>query len=238
MSNKLVPKRYSKRLRRKRLTAMASNEGTTSGGDTTVARGNRIVYRGLNFMPPIFQTKLRFSKQITMVNVASGWTNIRFSPTAAFDVDPVIGSTAMPGFTELAGIYRFYRVRGSAIKADFGNLDALAGIAVVCPVNFDPTSNTTLFQQYLSSRSARMKPLGLSTGAGTAQIVHRLTDRDFGGALSVAIDTYTASVTAIPTNNIWWLVGAYLSAIQTNGVFVAVEIDIDVEFFELSSPAT
>jgi len=230
--------RRSKRLRRKQLSSLANNERIASGGDTTLARGNRIVYRGLNFMPPIFQTRLRFSKQITMLNVTSGWTNIRFSPTAAFDVDPVIGSTAMPGFTELAGIYRFYRVRGSSIIADFGNLDALAGIAVVCPVNFDPTSNTTLFQQYLSSRSARMKPLGLASGNGVAQIKHHLTDRDFGGALSVAIDTYTASVTAIPTNNIWWLVGAYLSAIQTNGVFVAVEIDIDVEFFELSSPAT
>jgi hypothetical protein len=162
----------------------------------------------------------------------------KISPTAAFDVDPVVGSTSAPGFSEMAGIYRQYRVLASGIKVNFSNLDLLAGVGVVVPVNFDPAANTTNFQNYLSNRSARTVPLGLSTGDGAGAVRHNFSLRDFAGVLTNSIDTYASAVNAIPTNNVWWLVGAYLSAVQTNGVFVSVLIDFDIEFFELSSPPT
>jgi len=189
-------------------------------------------------MPPRFQTTLRFSKEVVISNVASGWANARFAWTSCYDVDPIVGSTAMPGFAELAAIYRYYRAIRSSIRVDYGNLDALSGTVIVCPVNFDPTANTTSYQNYLSSRSAHHRPIGSLQGNGAVSVSHRTSIKDFGGTFVPALDSYSAVVTAVPVNNIYWLVGAYMNNVMTNGVTINVYIDITLVFFELSSPAT
>lgn len=209
--------------------------GVVSG--SAYSRPRMLTWRGPTFMPPVFRTGLRYAKELNMVNALSGWANVRFIPTYAYDVDPIAGSTAMPGFTELQTIYRAYRVLGSRIKVEFSNLDTLAGTVVVCPVNYDPGANTVSFQTYLSSFSTKSAPIGFSTGNGQARVSHSFRTSQFGGALSNAVDTYSTSLTAAPANNIFWLVGSYLNTNQINGVFIHVIIDIDIEFFELLSPA-
>lgn len=196
-----------------------------------------VIHRGPFFMPSIFQTNLRYSKEITMFNAVSGWSNIRFSMTNAYDIDPTLGSTSMPGFTELGTIYRFYRVKASSITVCFSNVDVQPGTVAICPVNFDPTANTASFQQYLSQTICRKRPIGPLTGNGIATIHHRVSTAGFAGALSRSLDPYVGSTAGTPpTNNIFWLVGAYLAAIQTTGVYVSVSVNCTIEFFELSTP--
>jgi hypothetical protein len=143
----------------------------------------------------------------------------------------------MPGFAELAGIYRYYRTFSSRIRVDFGNLDATSGTCIVCPVNFDPTANTTSFQNYLSSRSAHHRPIGAISGNGAVSVSHSTSVAHFGGATTQFPDLYSAVVTATPTNNIYWLVGAYMNNVMTTGFVVNAYIDIDVMFFELATPS-
>jgi len=200
-------------------------------------RHMQLSWRGPTFMPPRWQTTLRFSKEVVMSNVASGWANVRFAWTSCYDVDPILGSTSMPGFAELAAIYRYYRAVRSSIRVDFGNLDNLSGTAVICPVNFDPTANTTTYQNYLSSRSAKHRPIGSLNGTGAVSVRHATSIKAFGGTLVPALDSYAAVVTTVPVNNIYWLVGCYMNNVMTNGVTVNVFIDITLVFFELSTPA-
>jgi len=213
------------------------------GNSSKQRRGNKrdpgtVIMRGPMFMPARIRTTLRYSKQLNMAS-STGWANIRFEPTYAYDVDPVGASTAMPGFTELAGIYRLYRVVSSRIRVIFSNLDTLAGEAVICPVNFDPGANTSSYQNYLSSRSARTTALGAVSGNGGAILNHSFTVAQFSGAPIIgAVDYYVGSGSTAPGNNVWWLVGAYMSNTMTSGVFVGVNIDITLDFFELNSPTT
>jgi len=187
-------------------------------------------------MPSRLRTTLRFSKQLNMLST-TGWANIRFQPTYAYDVDPVGASTAMPGFTELAVLYRLYRVVSSRIRVIFSNLDSLAGEVVICPVNFDPGANTGSYQNYLSSRSARTTAIGTANGNGAAVLNHSFTVAKFAGAPVIgAVDYYVGSGSTAPGNNVWWLVGAFMSNTMVSGVFVAVNIDITLDFFELNSP--
>jgi len=188
-------------------------------------------------MPPRFETTLRFTKEVVIMNVASGWANARYAWTSCYDVDPILGSTSMPGFSELAAMYRYYRGSSSRIRVDFGNLDNLSGTVVICPVNFDPTANTTLYQNYLSSRSAHHRPIGALQGNGAVSLSHSTSIAAYGGTRIPALDSYAAVVTAVPVNNIYWLVGAYMNNVMTNGVTINVYIDITLVFFELSSPA-
>jgi len=187
-------------------------------------------------MPPRFQTTLRYTNQVVMNNPGLTWTNVRYQWTAAYDVSPVLGSTAMPGFTELAAVYRYYRCLSSAIRVDFANLDLVSGSVVVVPVNADPGVNATVFQQFPSSRSAHHRTIGALTGNGSATVTHRTSLANFGGVNIPAYDPYSSPVAAIPGNNVYWLVGAELNSAMTNGVVATSYIDITLQFFELQTP--
>jgi hypothetical protein len=199
-----------------------------------------MVNRSVNYMPDRFRTVLRFQKTGLIQNVGNTSGNVRFTPTFAYDVDPVIGSTAMPGFTELAGIYRQYRVDGFRYKVSFSNNEAFAMTALTCPVNFDPGANTANFQNYLSNRRSKSKILGPLTGNGVTTMSGRVTVAEFAGLPDIRADDNTVGAVTggSPNNNIWFYVGAYSPTNQVNGVSYDFVIDIDLEFFELATPAT
>jgi len=200
------------------------------------------VNRSLNFMPSRYRTTLVFDKATIMSNTGLQYTNIRFSPTFCYDVDPIVGSTAMPGFAELGGIYRFYRCNGSRIRVSFANMEpAVAAVAIVCPTNFDPTANTATVVNFLSNRRSKTKPLGPLSGMDASIITDQFKVAEFSGVVYTGqIDNYVGSVSGgSPTNNAWWYVGAYFSGASTTaGVFVNAHIEVDIDFFELNTPST
>jgi hypothetical protein len=200
-----------------------------------------MVNRSINYMPSRFRTVLAFTKFYNMNFATNNFANTRFEPTNAYDVDPTLGSTAVPGFTELAGCYRFYRVKQFRVKCSFSNNDTTtSAVCYVCPVNTDPGVNTTTYQQLLSNRRSVQKIVGPSTGNG---IVNNITTDvsvdDYGGVKWTGqLDAYCASTSSSPTNNIWVAVGIESSAALTNGMAVNFNLIIEIEFFELNDPAT
>jgi len=177
-----------------------------------------------------------------MNNGTLNYANIRFVPTFAYDVDPTLGSSAVPGFTELAGLYRFYRVKQFKCRVHFSNSDtATSAVCYVCPVNADPTPNTTSYQSFLSNRRSVMKIIGPSAGNGIVEnLITDVSVDDFGGVRWTGqIDAYSASTSGTaPPNNVWVIVGAETTAAMTNGIAVCFRMEIEIEFFELTSPAT
>jgi hypothetical protein len=176
-----------------------------------------------------------------MNNVGLAYANVRFEPSFMYDIDPLIGSTAMPGFVELAGMYRFYRIVSSRIHVDFSGLDQIGLVAYVCPVNFDPGANSAVYVNYLSNRRCKTGPIGSSTGNSTRSLNAHFSLSDFIGVshANSAVDYYTGSTTgaAAPSNNVWWMVGAVANNVFTAGVYTNVRIDVVADFFELASPA-
>jgi hypothetical protein len=169
---------------------------------------------------------------------AASNANVRFIPTFCYDVDPTLGSTSMPFFTEMVGLYRYYRCISSSCKASFVNLEAFPAFCCVCPVNFDPAANTSSFENYFSSRVSQTKPVGALTGNGIVSIGNSATTDSFAGSKwTYTQDAYCASGSSSPANNWYWFVGVYAASNFSNGVNVYCIVDIEVEFFELSSPS-
>jgi len=189
-------------------------------------------------MVPRLRTRLRYNTTTNVNNGGSIFANKRYQPTAAFDIDPVLGSTAAPGFAELANIYRYYRVNAYTMRCSFSNAEAFPVTVYLCAVNFDPGANSTSFQTFLSSRECRKKFLGPLTGNGMGTLVHRVQIADFTGASNLGTsDPYSALTNAIPANNTFHMVGAVALVNLVNGVDFTLDVDFDIDFFELASPA-
>lgn len=184
---------------------------------------------------------LRFQKTANVNNAGVSHANVRFSPTYTYDVDPILGSTAVPGFSELTAIYRWYRVRRVRYKVSIVNTETFPIVACTCPVNFDPAANTPNFQNYNSSRRAKTKVLSIAGGMDRAVLSGQFSIADFGGAAEILLpDVYGGTGSASPANLIWLFVGINTVAggALVGGATFDIDLDIELDFFELSNPST
>jgi len=199
--------------------------------------------RGMLPIPPRLRIKTRFQKTINLNNAGLMSANVRFEPTFCFDVDPVLGSTAMPFFAEVMGLYRFYRTIRSKITVQYCNLEGgFSILGCVCPVNFDPTANTLLYQNYLSNPNSKSKLIGIATGEDTGTIHHHATTAGFAGSRWLGdADYYSALGTGTaPQNNWYWYVGISTSnaAGFGNGAQIAITMEVEFVAFEETSPSS
>lgn len=167
--------------------------------------------------------------------------NIRFTPTFAYDVDPVAGSTAMPGFVELSALYRFYRVDSANINVSFSNKEAFPAECYISAVNSDPGANynSAGAATYLAQRTSKSRVVGSLTGNSVVVLKDTQTTAGFGGSSNMHMgDLYSASTAGgAPANNWYWTVGIIGDAVLVSGVDARVQIDIDLEFYEVASPS-
>jgi len=188
------------------------------------------------------RTRLRFNASASINNVGFLNASIRYRPTNAFDIDPVLGSTAVPGFTELAGVYKNYRVNQFWARISASSLEAFPVQIWACPDNVDPGVNTAAFQSFISNRDGRVFFLGPATGNGirTWRMPKTTVGSYAGSALHTRVfDPYSALVTGGPVNNIYMAIGIVSgSANLVSGVDVTISFDLEIDFFELQNPAT
>jgi len=189
------------------------------------------------FAAPRLRVNLLFQKQVVVNNVGFTYTNVRFTPTNAYDVDPTLGSTSMAGYSEYANLYRFYRVHSSKILVEFVNQESFGLMAFVSPFNVDPGANNSAASNIaLSNPRTKQLTLGPATGSSIGRITRSMTTSMIGGVNSQSIfDNYSAGVGSGPGNNWYWVVGMFSPSALVNGVFASVRIEIDVEFFEYAS---
>jgi hypothetical protein len=185
------------------------------------------------------RVSLRYNTFVTLNNVGVTHGNVRYIPTYCYDIDPTLGNTAMPGFGEWTSIYRFYRLRSSTIRCTFSNAEAFPMNYCVCPVNVDPGANTANWLNYFSSRLATTGATGPLTGNGVVTLSNHRTTEEMGGVASLMVlDGYCGASTTAPVNNWYWFVGFYNPAtVASAGSLVNVEIDEEIEFFEVASPS-
>jgi len=148
----------------------------------------------------------------------------------------------MAGFSEYAGIYRFYRTLSSAIKCSYANSQAFNVVAYVIPSNVDQGANfsSTVAQQQLANTYSKQTVLGPLTGNNNKVLSSHQTTASYGGAWNHNIvDNYTALTSGTaPTNNWYWTVGVVGTSTVSTGVDCLITIDIEVEFFELANPSS
>ncbi len=196
-------------------------------------------------LPPRTTCDFTYNVALNVNNVGAVFANVRYQPTYAYDIDPTLGSTAMPFFTEMGTLYRYYRVLSSRIVVHFSNKENFSTIVYLCAVNFDPTANTSTYQNYLSNPVSRHHVVGPATGNGIGTLQSSQTTNGFSGSKWLGdADPYSARTNGTggaPANNWYWLVGCRSDGntfTANNGVFCDITIHIRLCFFEEESPAT
>lgn len=133
----------------------------------------------------------------------------RWNPNAAYDVDPTLGSTSTPGFSEEAALYSHYRVVSSFVNFTFTNKSTSAGMVYVTWSNGDPgTTASNVFPSNPNTISRGFAPLGTT---GAQKKIH--SRMNFASLLGQnVIDTsqdFQAAVNAVPTDLFWVAIGAF-----------------------------
>jgi len=183
--------------------------------------------------PDSLRTRLQYSIPLQII-VGGGTTNsLRFTSNA-YDVDPALGSTAMPYFTELSAVYTKFRTLGVKYNFQVTNAEAfplamIYGIMInslgstALGVNYagNPYMHTMILSQSNGSQSTRTFQGGVSLPKlfGTNQV---LFDDLFTG--STTSSTLSSSATA----NIY--IGAVGAAVPVAGWFVNGTIELDLVF--------
>jgi len=160
----------------------------------------------------------------------------RYTPSAAYDVDPLVGSTAMPGFAEFAALYNLYRVTTSRITVEFANQSTSAIKVCVIPLNSDPGSapSSAVVDFWMLNPYSKVKVLS-PVGSPTEAIRSSMsTEKIFGSKAVYFDDTFAAQVTGIPNNNWFWAIGLQSPVVAAGNLLIAVNIVIDIglEFYE------
>jgi hypothetical protein len=189
-------------------------------------------------MPERYRTTLNYDKILVLNNLGNAYANVRFIPAGVYDVDPVLGSTAVPGFTELMTLYRAYRTLKSSIFVSYANQDVFPTIAYLLPMNYDPGQNSAIPGTLIAQRVTKTYPLGPITGNSAHRITHSFTTAAISGTTSQNIlDTYVGTATTNPTNLWYWVVGVYSAGAMSAGVLINVSIRMTVDFFEFTTPS-
>jgi len=188
-------------------------------------------------VPDKMFTRLKYSGfGNATINVGSIITTRRYRPTAVYDVDPSLGSTATPGFAELAALYGSYRVARSHIKLQVSPCNSNGLSLVVLPLNVDPgssPSNATV-QSWPMNPYAKYKLLA-GTGGPVSTIQHVMsTEQIFGSKAVYFDDNFASLVSTNPINNWYWVIG-FINNSTVSGSAIQIgfltEIEMDVEFF-------
>jgi len=193
---------------------------------------NRIVPRGMI-------TTLTYCTTLNVANVGVGNCSIRFNPCYLYDVDPTLGSTAMPGYAEFATLYASYRTISSTIEVDFNNRESFQATAWICPSDADVGANYANFNYFNANALCKTFPLGPTTGAGTCRMIHTLSSKDMGFPAAIdAGDALRGYGSTAPTNPWFWNVGLVTSLAQVSGMFVTVRVHITAHFGDIKQPGS
>jgi hypothetical protein len=202
---------------------------------------NASLMRGMLPLPPRLLCHTRFQKQVAVNNVANGATNVVFTPTFCYDVDPTVGSTAMPFFTELQTLYRYYRTISSRITVTFANKETFPLTVYIHPLNYSVSANvaTATAQSFLANPLCKETQVSAEGGIDHVTLKHKMSTEGFAGSKWTGTDDlYSGNGTTSPSNNWYWVVGAQSLVALVNGLTINVVIDVIFVSFEENSPTS
>jgi len=183
--------------------------------------------------------RLTWIDTVSSMNYA-GYTYVwkRYQVNGAYDIDPLIGGTAMAGFAEWAAFYRRYRVLKSKFTARCANFDSNTFVqGVLLPLNLDPgaTPSLTTLQTWAMQPYAKTFMLSAKGGMDRANVSLTTDLIKFAGLKGVAYDdTFASLCTTVPANGVYVGVGfiALGGPTFTLGIATAFTCELDIEFYE------
>jgi len=197
--------------------------------------------RGRLPLPERLMVSTKFQKQFALNNPGFPTSSANFEPTFCYDVDPTIGSTAMPFFTEIMTLYRYYRTIKSRVKVSFATKENFPIVGLVHPVNYlvSAPASGAIIESFLSNRLCAQDQLATITGKDEVILHNEASTYGFAGSKWLGDeDLYSSTGTVSPANNWYWVVGIQSLVSLVNGVTVNFEMEVDFVAFEENSPTS
>jgi hypothetical protein len=185
-------------------------------------------------MPSQYVTNLKYLVAYVVTGVGTTQTSVQYR-TEAYDVDPALASTAMPGFTELAGVYQRFRALRMSYKFSAANQEVFPMI-VLHGFSATAISAASLNLQYAGNPLFSTGMLGPLTGQdrGTFSKSAAIT-QIVGTKQPLYDDLYTGSTTSatLATAGTCYCYFGVVTPVPLTaaGVFLKVEIILQLQFY-------
>jgi len=186
-----------------------------------------------NIVPDEMDVCLEYP-QIGVIFAAAQTSAKRWTPNAPYDVDPTLGSTSTPGFSEWAAFYSYVRVEKYSVDVTVVNIDTSPLDVYFIHSNTDPGTVGTNYQQYATAAFGTQK--GISPKGGMDRIQYRRTVSvsSLVGAVDVSTDDSFRSLTsATPTDLVYFGIGAQTMAggNMVSGINFSMQIKMWCKFY-------
>lgn len=194
------------------------------------------VPRNLLISPDIFETRFKYTVMGAMNSAGAGHYGIRFRPTALYDVDPVLGSTAIAGFNEYAALYNNYRVVSFTTKFVPLNLESFPIHVVLAVSNLDPGAGpaAVVVKSWFDQSQSKDGDLSAKFGVDKVILTNSINVQKYVGSRAQQFDdSYASQVSTVPTNNVFVNLGIYSPSTNfVNGIIYRVTFTIVAQFYE------
>lgn len=186
------------------------------------------------------EVQLQFNQLKRLNNAGFGSIGDRFQWNSAYDIDPLLGSAAIPGYAEYSALYSYYRVKRMRARVQLVNFEAFDVIATLRVCNTDPSTTDSNYLLHISAPHNKKKLLPAANNVADNSPFPNRTSLSIGvtattllGDRAAKTDAeYRSLTTASPADLLW--VGLMLESGTSNlfsqGVEVLWTITIWVEF--------
>lgn len=186
-------------------------------------------------MPQEYRTTLKYHTYGTVTNAAGFVASIKFGSNA-YDVDPTLGSTAMPYFSELAMIYAKFRTMRISYKFIVQNAEAFP-ISIIHGISNTSISSGSLGIGYAGNPLFQVTGLAPATGNSCKTVRGSKTIcQVIGTQTPLWDDLFTGSTTSstlATSSTVWAYCGLNSTyALTALGMVVTSEISLDVLFYK------
>lgn len=187
-----------------------------------------------SILPPEYDTRLKYIVQDIVTNVGGVAASIRFR-TDAYDVDPALASTAMPGFVEFAAFYARFRTLGMSYKFSCANQEAFS-VTMIHGFSNSSIASGSLSITYAGNPLMRSTIVGPLTGINTKILRQSATVVKIAGTEQPLFDDLytgsTTSATLATAGTVWCNCGVISPVVMTAaGVLVTVEVTLHLRFY-------
>lgn len=185
-------------------------------------------------MPPEYDTNLQYHTQLVVTNIGAFLASTRYR-TDAYDVDPAVGSTAMPGFTEFAGFYARYRTLAMKYKFSVANQEAFP-LTVIHGFSNSAIASGSVSLTYAGNPLMSTAILGPSTGQGRGIYQRKATVVQISGTAQALYDdiftgaTNSQSMATTGQKHCYFAIASN-AALTALGVLVTVEVTLTLRFY-------
>jgi hypothetical protein len=210
--------------------------GRSGNGSTSTAFKNGIDQGSFTLARGVPKRKLqRLCYVVNKVTAASvPNSSVRFTPNAAYDVDPTLGSAAMAYFVEWSSFYGFVRVKGFGWDISLVSLETAKPCRAQCvKSNADPgTTMTSAWGGYAYTQTAE---LGINSGPSKCTFKGYKSVADILGSDTVySADSYRSTNNTLPADLVWLGIGVETidGSNFANGVSITGNIFVDIEWYD------